>query len=288
MLFDDAKSFADAPKRAITVFGMSGVGKTWVSALLRKHNWFHFSVDYRIGTRYMGEYIVDNLKHEAMKVPFLRALLRSDSIDISSNIRFENLEPLAAYLGSPGNAELGGLSLAEYQKRQAQHKTAEIAAMRDVPYFIDRARNLYEYDNFIADTGGSLIETIDPENDNDEVINILTRCSTLLYIRGTDADAQALVERYRQAPKPMYYRPELLVEKWAQYKKLNHIDHDNDVVPEEFAAWGFEAILHDRLPRYQALADKYGYTVDASELSTVRDSKDFIALMCGAISRRAD
>jgi hypothetical protein len=37
-------------------------------------------VDYRIGTRYMGEHIVDNFKREAMKVPFLRDLLRSDSI----------------------------------------------------------------------------------------------------------------------------------------------------------------------------------------------------------------
>ena len=34
--------------------------------------WFHYSVDYRIGTRYMGEYIADNFKREAMKVPLLR------------------------------------------------------------------------------------------------------------------------------------------------------------------------------------------------------------------------
>ena len=40
---------------------MSGLGKTHVSNMLRRTGgWFHYSIDYRIGTRYMGEYIVDN------------------------------------------------------------------------------------------------------------------------------------------------------------------------------------------------------------------------------------
>ena len=50
--------------------------------------------------------------------------------------------------------------------------------------------------------------------------------------------------------------------------------------------WGFEALLRDRLPRYQALADNFGYQVDASELSDVRDEKDFMELMCRAIANR--
>ncbi len=115
------------------------MGKTRLAALLRRDQWFHYSVDYRIGTRYMGEFIVDNFKREAMKVPFLRNLLVSDSIYISSNITFDNLDPLSTYLGSPGDPEHGGLPFAEYQRRQEQHRLAEIAALRDVPYFIERA-----------------------------------------------------------------------------------------------------------------------------------------------------
>ncbi len=287
MLFDDAKSFANSDARAITIFGMAGVGKTRISNLLRKNNWFHYSIDYRIGTRYMGEFITDNLKREAMKVPFLGALLRSDSIDISTNLRFENLEPLSSYLGAPGNLEQGGLSLKEYQKRQEQHRIAEIAALIDVPHFIARAKNLYGYENFIADTGGSMIEVITPD-DNDPVIKALTSSTMMLYIRGTDADTDALITRYKNAPKPMYYRPALLVEKWAQFKKLNHIDNDNEVDPVEFAGWGFEEILNDRLPRYQALADRFGYTIDASDLRTVRDANDFEQLMCKAIESRTN
>ena len=83
--------------------------------MLQRRDWFHYSVDYRIGTRYMGEHIVDNFKREAMRVPFLRDLLRSDSIYISSNITFENLEPLSTYLGKPGDPDKGGLSLRRVQ-----------------------------------------------------------------------------------------------------------------------------------------------------------------------------
>ena len=76
MLFSSADEFVKAPRRAVTVFGMAGVGKTRLSSMLRSSKWFHYSADYRIGTRYMGEYIVDNFKREAMKVPFLAELLR--------------------------------------------------------------------------------------------------------------------------------------------------------------------------------------------------------------------
>ncbi|UXN72417.1 hypothetical protein N8D56_13875 [Devosia sp. A8/3-2] len=65
------------------------------------------------------------------------------------------------------------------------------------------------------------------------------------------------MRRFKQSPKPMYYRPPFLVEKWAEYKALNKIAEDCDVDPAGFGARGFEALLHDRLPRYQALADNF-------------------------------
>jgi hypothetical protein len=286
MLFKTAEDFINAPQHAVTVFGMAGVGKTRLAALLRKSRWFHYSVDYRIGTRHMGEYIVDNFKAEAMKVPFLRDLLRSDSIYISSNITFDNLDPLSSYLGTPGDPKLGGLPLAEYQRRQEQHRVAEISALCDVPHFIERARALYGYDDFIADTGGSLIEVIDPNDANDPVVQSLVNNTALIYIRGTDKDTSELVRRFKRSPKPMYYTPSFLVEKWAEYKALNKIENDYDVDPAGFGAWGFEALLHNRLPRYQALADNFGYTIEASDLATVRDGDEFLDLMASAIRNR--
>jgi hypothetical protein len=286
MLFDKAEDFLRQPRHAVTVFGMSGVGKTRLAALLRKSHWFHYSVDYRIGTRHMGEYIVDNFKSEAMKVPFLSDLLRSDSIKIESNITFENLSPLSTYLGRPGNPAKGGLSLAEYQRRQAQHGAGEVQALLEIPRFIERAHDLYEYDDFIADTGGSLIEVIDLDDPTDPVISALTGNTVLLYVRGTEKDADALVERFRQSPKPMYYRPAFLEAKWAEYKAEAGVTNDADVDPDLFGAWGFEALLHDRLPRYQRLADLHGYTVDAADLAIVRDGDEFLDLLANAMRGR--
>ncbi|GAB5430300.1 MAG: hypothetical protein Devi2KO_37590 [Devosia indica] len=286
MLFSSVDEFVKAPRRAVTVFGMAGVGKTRLSNMLRANHWFHYSADYRIGTRYMGEFIVDNFKREAMKVPFLAQLLRTDSIYISSNITFDNLDPLSTYLGTPGNVDQGGLPLAEYQRRQEQHRVAEIAALCDVPYFIDRAKDLYGYDDFIADTGGSLIEVVDPGDPEDPVIKTLAAHTALIFIRGTGKDATELVRRFKKSPKPMYYRPEFLVEKWAEYKLINGILNDDDVDPAGFGAWGFEALLHDRLPRYEALADNFGYVVEASDLATARDGDEFVDLIAAAIEKR--
>ena len=119
MLYSTAEDWRQAPKKRVLFFGMSGLGKTHVSNMLRDNGaWFHYSIDYRIGTRYMGEYIADNAKAHAMQVPFLRDLLLSDSIYIGSNISFHNLTPVSAYLGKPGNPDQGGLLMAEYIRRQ--------------------------------------------------------------------------------------------------------------------------------------------------------------------------
>ena len=286
MLLQRPEDFLAAPRHAVTVFGMAGVGKTRLASLLRKSHWFHYSVDYRIGTRHMGEYIVDNFKAEAMRVPFLRDLLRSDSIKIDSNITFSNLEPLSTYLGRPGNPAKGGLRLEEYQRRQAQHAEGEIQALLEVPKFIERAHDLYGYDNFVADTGGSLIEVIDPDDAEDRVVKALTASTMLVYIRGTEHDAAELVRRFKDSPKPMYYRPAFLAEKWQEYKALKGITDDAKVDPDGFGAWGFEALLQDRLPRYQRLADNFGYTVEAADLATVRDGDEFLDLLANAIRAR--
>ncbi|MEP5010657.1 MAG: ATPase, partial [Roseobacter sp.] len=114
MIYPTAQDWRNASQKKVLLFGMSGQGKTHVSNMLRDSgDWFHYSIDYRIGTRYMGEHIADNAKREAMKVPFLRELLLSDSIYIGSNITFNNLAPLSTYLGKPGNPSQGGVPFNE-------------------------------------------------------------------------------------------------------------------------------------------------------------------------------
>ena len=107
-----------------------------------------------------------------------------------------------------------------------------------------------------------------------------------VYIRGTEGDAAELVRRFKQSPKPMYYRPPFLVEKWDEFKRLNGVSDDAAVDPDAFGAWGFEALLHDRLPRYQALADRHGCTVEARDIANLTSGGDFLKVVAAAIGRR--
>ncbi len=286
MRFKSATEFTNLPRKAVTIFGMSGVGKTTIAEILQNANWFHYSVDYRIGTRYMDEHIVDNFKREAMKVPLLRTLLLSDSIYIRSNITFNNLAPLSTYLGKPGNPDLGGIPFKEYQRRQAEHREAEVRSLQDVPEFIRRTNKIYQYKNFICDTGGSLCEVVEPGNPDDPVLNPLAENTLLLYIEGTPEHAKVLVERFRKAPKPMYYQPAFLEKKWHEYKKINNTSDDNAVDPDDFATWGFEQLLHHRIPLYEKIAANFGYKVRMRDVENLKTEDDVIKLITTAIEAK--
>jgi hypothetical protein len=285
MRFKSGKEFSNLPSKAVTVLGMSGVGKTTLSAMLQNHNWFQYSVDYRIGTRYMDEHIVDNFKREAMTNPFLCELLRSDSIYIRSNITFHNLSPLSTYLGRPGNPAKGGIPFVEYLRRQNQHRDAEIKALLDVPEFIERADDIYKYQNFICDSGGSLCEVVNPDDTNDPVLKSLSENTLMLWIEGTPEHTAMLVDRFRKNPKPMYYQPQFLKEKWAEYKALNAIRNDDDVDPNGFAVWGFEELLHHRIPLYKKIADKFGYTMHMADVPSINTEADFVSHLSALIDK---
>jgi GTPase SAR1 family protein len=100
--------YRSLPHRRITLLGMSGVGKTHLSNMLRERNWFHYSGDYRIGTRYLDEPILDNIKRRRCRCPSCVTLLRADSIYIINNITVDNLQPVSSFLGKLGNPERAG------------------------------------------------------------------------------------------------------------------------------------------------------------------------------------
>jgi len=287
MIYETAEDWLNAPGKRVLLFGMSGLGKTHVSNLLRASGgWFHYSIDYRIGTRYMGEHIVDNFKREAMRNPFLADLLLTDSIYIASNITFDNLAPLSTYLGKPGDPSRGGIPFEEYRRRQDQHRRAEIAALLDTPHFIERAQALYGYTNFVCDSGGSICEVVDPEDPGDEVLRTLSENLLLVWIRGTDAHAEELVRRFRKAPKPMYYSPEFLTAKWSEYLASRELAEDQ-VDPDDFVTWTYSQALAHRQPRYAAMARNWGLTVEAADIAAVRTAGDFEALIARVLEARA-
>ncbi|WP_375259520.1 ATPase [Citreimonas sp.] len=283
MLYPTAQAWRDAPSKRVVLFAMSGLGKTHVSSMLRgSGDWFHYSIDYRIGTRYMGEYIVDNAKREAMKVPFLRDLLMTDSIYIGSNLSFENLKPVSAYLGKPGDSAKGGMPIAEYRRRQEQFRRAEMQALLDTGYFIDRAQDLYGYPHFVCDTGGSICEWVDPEDPRDEILTALSEVALMVWIRGSDEHTAELIRRFDRAPKPMAYQPQFLDRAWRAYLDETGLAEDA-VDPDAFIRWTYARALAHRQPLYEAIARNWGVTVEAADLAGVQTEAGFQDLIAGAL-----
>ena len=286
MRYASAQDWRAASQKRVLFFGMSGLGKTYVSNILRgTGDWFHYSVDYRIGTRYMGEYIADHAKIEAMKQPFLRQLLRDDTIDISPNITFENLGAVAAYLGMPGDEAKGGIAIKEYRRRQDQFRRAEINALMDTGHFIHRAQEIYDYPHFICDTGGSLCEWVEADDPNDEILKELSSQCLLVWIKGSDAHTQELVRRFDRAPKPMAYQPEFLARTWEEYLSKNKTQPDG-VDPAHFLRWTYAQALAHRQPRYAAMAEHWGVTVTADQIYAVKDAQSFDDLIASALEAK--
>ncbi len=273
------QEFLDWKTKRITLLAMSGAGKTTLANKLPKAKWFHYSGDYRIGTKYLEEPILDNIKRQAMRVPFLRELLLSDSIHISNKITVDNLAPVSSFLGKLGNPDLGGLSLQEFKRRQKLHHQAEIAAMNDVPDFIDKAVDIYGYKHFVNDAGGSVCEL-----DSPEVLETLAQNTLIVYIKIPPALEQTIIERAKSDPKPLYYREEFLDEKLAEFMQLKNYASTDVMPPDDFVSWVFPELFKSRLPRYQAIADQYGYTVDANDVATVKGEDDFIRLIADALA----
>jgi len=273
-----AEEFLRWPKKAITLLGMSGVGKTHLANKLPKTSWFHYSGDYRIGTKYLSEAIMDNIKRQAMQVDFLRDLLRSDSIYIANNISVHNLEPVSTFLGKVGRADMGGQPLAEFKRRQRLHLAAEAEAMKDVDAFIDKAHEIYGYDHFLNDAGGSICELTDAES-----LKVLQDKTLILYLRAGPEMEEELIRRAVEDPKPMYYRESFLDQKLAEYLEQEGLQSADEIEPNRFVQWIFPELLEHRRPLYEALADQHGYTVDAREIEHVKHEADFLDLVASAI-----
>ncbi|MCW9042968.1 MAG: ATPase [Pseudopelagicola sp.] len=285
MIYQSAQDWRDAEHKNVLLFGMSGLGKTHVSNILRAQgDWFHYSIDYRIGTRYMGEHITDSCIKAAMDHPYLREMLLKDAIYIAPNVHTHDLTAVSTYLSKPGNPAQNGLPIDEYRRRQDQFKSAEIQALRDTEHFIERARIVYGYRHFICDTGGSICEWVEPSDPTDPLMCDLSSQTLMVWIEGSDAHTEKLIRRFDTAPKPMAYQPEFLNRVWSEYLNEYNVK-EGDVDPDHFIRWTYAKALAHRQPRYGAMA-KWGVTVCAEEVAAVRSAADFEDLIASALERR--
>ena len=276
------EEFMRLEHKAVTLLGMSGVGKTTLANKLPKKNWFHYSGDYRIGTKYLEEPILDNIKKQAMKVDFLRDLLRSDSIYICNNITVHNLEPISTFLGKIGNPELGGFSVEQFKVRQRLHHDAEVGAMKDVEPFITKAKEIYGYAHFINDAGGSVCELDDPS-----ALQTLIKHTVIIYLRADEDMEQELIRRQIENPKPLYYQASFLDKMLKTYMKGEGIKRVEEIDPDKFVRWTFPKLVAHRRPLYEDIAARYGYTIDAKEIDDVHNESDFLTLLRDTLKAQA-
>jgi hypothetical protein len=129
----------------------------------------------------------------------------------------------------------------------------------------------------------SLCEVVDVDNPDDPVLKALADNTLLLYVEGTPEHARTLVERFKLAPKPMYYQPDFLDRKWAEFKKLNNLSNDSEVNPDAFAVWGFEQLLHHRIPLYEKIAKNFGYRISMRDIAKLDSEQAVIDLICKTV-----
>ena len=287
MLYKSAQDFLASENKSIALFGMSGVGKTTISALLSQQSWFHYSVDYRIGTRYLNEEISNALKASAMRDPLLGQLLRQDAIYLGLNITVDNLAPLSSYVGMLGDSALGGLDYGQFMHRQALHRKAEIAALLDSAAFKQSAQQIYGYPHFICDTGGSLIEVIELDDRNDPVTLCLTQHCLPVYIEADAGLLEQIISRGLKEPKPMYYNPNFIENAVKKYLEQHGLKRIEQAAPRDFAAWVLAELLHDRAPRYRRFAQQHGCIISAKKAAELKSEQDLLAAIAQAIDEAA-
>ena len=214
--------------------------------------------------------IADNAKREAMKVPFLRDLLLTDSIYIGSNITFENLTPVSTYLGKPGDP---GEGRAADRRPTASARTSSAGPRSrrcwTPPHFIERAERALRLSAFrlrhrrVDLRMGRSRRSGRPDPDR----------AVAAPAAGLDRGDRGA---HRRAGPPLRPRAQADVlpaglpdggmgrlsaarERWRR----------TAVDPDAFVRWTYARALAHRQPRYGAMADRWGVTVPASALDGV-------------------
>ena len=147
----------------------------------------------------------------------------------------------------------------------------------DTPHFIERAKQLYGYSNFVCDSGGSICEVVDPWNPKDPILNTLSKNLLLVWIKGSEEHTSELISRFDQAPKPMCYQADFLLDALQGYQDQTVLG-PNKIDPNDFIRRTYARAMAHREPRYAQMAN-WGITVNNGELCNSYKLKSFMDVM---------
>ena len=238
----------DAQPKAITLLGMSGVGKTYLSAMLENAGWHRISCDYEIGHRYLAPYLQTSMQN-------------ADDID-----------GLARFVGLVGAPELGGLPLDTFKERQNLYYEAECTSIRAA-----LSAGLEDTRPLVIDSTGSLCEIEDTA-----LIDALGQKTLFVYLQASEEEEQAVLRRAQTNPKPLFYPPSDFPAWLSEYMEREGIAAPEQINPKEFARSVFPRLFASRLPKYEAFANRYGVTIPTSSLRHVKTADDFLSVIAEA------
>lgn len=238
--------FMALPQKRITLMGMSGSGKTYITSFLDKLGWTSYSCDYQIGSKYLKD---DLAGLEAFSA--------------------EDISLLSHFIGKLGNEEKGGYALDLFKERQMAYYNAETAAVGEA---IDICMG--STGNFVHDSTGSLCEIMDE--------NLLARVgehTLFVYLTVDDEGEKAVLKRAQDYPKPLFFPPAKLdqwIDEFLHVRKINAID---EIEPDDFARWVFPNLFESRKPKYERLAELYGVTIPAKAFLNFKTEQDFLDII---------
>lgn len=245
-----AQAFRESPRRAVTLIGMSGVGKTWLSCRLAEWGWYNYSCDYLIGTNYLTDELCGGEISEA------------------------NIERLSDFVGQIGDPARGGVGLEEFRRRQDMYYEAECAVLRDLKDGLEQSGAR----DFICDSSGSLCEVRD-----EMLLDEVGKKTLMVYLKVAPGEHAKLLKRAVDYPKPLYFPPEFFEERLRFYMKDRGVTSVDGIDPDDFLSWVFPYLFESRLPKYQRLADQYGVTVSSAVLEDIHSAADFVELIAGSL-----
>lgn len=250
--------FKDIENKVITLMGMSGVGKTYLSTMLRDDGWHHYSCDYEIGTTYLGQEISDTLNEPNKVMP-------------------EDLSQLSRYVGRLGK---GGLSLEEFKRRQKQYYEAECASLKQLKSVVSQAHQ-EGFTNVVNDSTGSLCEI-----DDDVLLDSIDENSLIVYIKANTEQEKEVLKRAQEYPKPLFFSPERFDFWLEEYMSDKGIAKTEEINPDDFARWVFPRLFENRLPKYQRIADKYGVSIPSEAFKNVQSAEAFLSVIVAHLPER--
>ena len=235
-------------KQAITLAGMSGVGKTTLALKMEAWGWVHYSCDHEIGTNILGADIAQALGTQNKKVTPGDISLLSD------------------YIGQLGR---GALDHDEFMHRQHQYIEAEKNALALACQKMDEHNG-----PFINDTSGSLCEINDPA-----LLKQIADRSLLIYIKASLEDQEIIFQRAQDYPKPLYFPPDLLPGWIDNYLETHGLERAEEMEPNDFSRWVFPKLYESRMPKYDQIAQDYGITIMAQDLNDIQTQDDFMEII---------